>query len=394
MGSAPAKTADCCLMDIAILPAEGGGSMRAGLRRWWQTRPPLQNPIERQQAPALQIFLITLAVAATLWMLLPFVTGANAVGLVVSLAAAGLVVLANLAGLLLLRRGQFRSAVLLSVTALTVAAASVLWVWGLRSATGLVIVFSISITMTGLLASWRSLVVTTVACASVVVAAAIAEALVPTAIGMAPLAGDPNILTAGTFVLATSVVTALLLQFGLSLRHLHQGALQREQELEQVRASLATTVANLHAAVQDVEQREAQLHQTLAELQASQAAIRDLSAPVVPVLPGVLIAPLVGEIDDARARILMDNVLNAVDSRRATVVIFDITGVPVVDTHVAQALLRTAAAIRLLGARVVAVGIRPEVAQTLVTLGVALDSLVTYADLQAAIMDLVPRTHA
>jgi anti-anti-sigma regulatory factor len=304
------------------------------------------------------------------------------------------VVLANLAGLLLLRRGQFRSAVLLSVTALTVAAASVLWVWGLHSATGLVIVFSISITMTGLLSSWRSLVVTTVACASVVVAAAIAEALVPTAIGMAPLAGDPNILTAGTFVLATSVVTALLLQFGLSLRHLHQDALRREQELEQVRASLATTVANLHAAVQDVEQREAQLHQTLAELQASQAAMRDLSAPVVPVLPGVLIAPLVGEIDDARARILMDNVLNAVESRRATVVIFDITGVPVVDTHVAQALLRTAAAIRLLGARVVAVGIRPEVAQTLVTLGVALDSLVTYADLQAAIMEMVPRTDA
>ncbi|HEY3231461.1 MAG TPA: STAS domain-containing protein [Roseiflexaceae bacterium] len=368
--------------------------MRAGLRRWWQTRPPLQDPIERQQAPALQIFLITLAVAAALWMPLPFLTGANAVGLAVSLAAAWFVVLANLAGLLLLRRGQFRSAVLVSVTALTVAAASVLWVWGLHSATGLVIVFSISITMTGLLASWRSLVVTTVACASVVVAAAIAEALVPTAIGMAPLAGDPNILTAGTFVLASSVVTALLLQFGLSLRHLHQDALRREQELEQVRASLATTVANLHVAVQDVEQREAQLHQTLAELQASQAAIRDLSAPVVPVLPGVLIAPLVGQINDARASILMDNVLNAVDSRRATVVIFDITGVPVVDTHVAQALLRTAAAIRLLGARVVAVGIRPEVAQTLVTLGVALDSLVTYADLQAAIMDLVPRTHA
>src|SRR6266545_1606198 len=102
MGSAPAKTADCCLMEIAILRAEGSDSMRSGLQRWWQTRPPLQNSIERQQAPALQIFLIALAVAATLWLVLPFLTGARAIGLVVSLAAAWIVVLANLAGLLLL----------------------------------------------------------------------------------------------------------------------------------------------------------------------------------------------------------------------------------------------------------------------------------------------------
>jgi rsbT co-antagonist protein RsbR len=364
--------------------------MQDGLRRWWRTPPPLQDPIEQQQAPALQIFLLALAVAAALWMALPFVTGANTVGLVFSLAAALLVVSANLAGLLVLRRGHFRPAVLLSAIALTVAAAVVLWLWGLRSGTGLVVVFTIAITMTGLLASWRSMMVTASVCVSVVVAAAIAEAYFPAAIGIAPLAGDPNIVTAGTFVLATGVLGTLLLQFGLSLRHLHQRALMREHELGQVRASLATTVTELQEALEAVEEREGQLHQTLANLRASQDAIRDLSAPIVPVLPGVLIAPLIGAIDSVRANLLMENVLNAVERRRAKVVIFDITGVPVVDTQVAQVLIRTATAIRLLGARIMLVGIRPEVAQTIVTLGVALEAVDTYADLQEAVMYLVP----
>jgi anti-anti-sigma factor len=143
-----------------------------------------------------------------------------------------------------------------------------------------------------------------------------------------------------------------------------------------------------------VEQREERLHQTLADLRSSQAEIRDLSAPVIPALPGILIAPVIGAIDSARAGILMENVLTAVEGRRATVVIFDITGVPVVDTQVAQVLLQTARAIGLLGARVVLVGIRPEVAQTIVTLGVVMEGVITYASLQEALLALIPKLTA
>lgn len=155
-----------------------------------------------------------------------------------------------------------------------------------------------------------------------------------------------------------------------------------------MRDSLEATVnertAGLQEALRTVEQREAQLQQVLADLQASQATIRELSAPVLPVLPGVLIAPLVGAIDESRATVFVTNVLRAVERERAQQVIFDVTGVPLIDTQVARMILQAADAVRLLGAQVILVGIRPEVAQTVVGLGVALD-MKTYADLQQAI---------
>jgi len=81
----------------------------------------------------------------------------------------------------------------------------------------------------------------------------------------------------------------------------------------------------------------------------------------------------------------MDGLLRGIEAYRAKVVILDITGVPVVDTQVANALIRTAQSIRLLGARVLLTGIRPEVAQALVGLGIDLSDIVTYSTLQNGI---------
>jgi rsbT co-antagonist protein RsbR len=81
--------------------------------------------------------------------------------------------------------------------------------------------------------------------------------------------------------------------------------------------------------------------------------------------------------------------LAAVERTRSTHVIFDITGVPIVDTHVAQVLLQTTAALRLLGARVLLVGIRPEVAQTIIALNIDMGMLSTYPDLQEAVFALL-----
>lgn len=364
--------------------------MQASFRRWWRALPPQQHPIEQQQAPALQLFLVALVVAATLWMGLPLFTKTSALGIAMSFAAAALVVGSNIVAIYLLRNRQFRSAVMVSVISLTVGVAVVIWLWGLRSGNGVVVVFTVCITMTGLLASWRSVVTTAVVSVAIVIAAAVTEAFAPAAIGIAPFEGDPNILTAGTFILVVAVLTVLFLQFGLALRRLHAEALTREQELEQLRASLTATVAELQQALHSGERREAELQQTLAKLGTSQEAVRQLSAPIVPVLPGVLVAPLVGAIDAARADILMANVLGAVEQQRGKTVIFDITGVPIVDTRVAQVLMRTAQAIGLLGAQVILVGVRPEVAQTIVALGVLLDSITTYADLQEAVTHLLP----
>jgi len=100
-----------------------------------------------------------------------------------------------------------------------------------------------------------------------------------------------------------------------------------------------------------------------------------------------VIMPLIGSIDSARAQQVLETLLEGVVRARARTAIIDITGVPVVDTQVADALLRAARAAGLLGARVVLTGISPEVAQTLVQLGADLSRITTKATLQSAVAD-------
>jgi DNA-binding LacI/PurR family transcriptional regulator/anti-anti-sigma regulatory factor/putative methionine-R-sulfoxide reductase with GAF domain len=113
--------------------------------------------------------------------------------------------------------------------------------------------------------------------------------------------------------------------------------------------------------------------------------IQALSTPVVPLMRGILLLPLVGNIDSGRSQQVIDQLLAGIQRHRAQVAIVDITGVPVVDTSVANSLVRAAQAVNLLGSEVVLVGIRPEVAQTMVTLGVNLSSMVTHSSLQNGI---------
>jgi rsbT co-antagonist protein RsbR len=116
-----------------------------------------------------------------------------------------------------------------------------------------------------------------------------------------------------------------------------------------------------------------------------QDAIRALSTPVLQVREKLLILPIIGEIDTARARQLTQQLLHSIRSRRARVVVIDITGVPSVDSNVANHLLLTVEAARLMGATAIVSGLSAEVAQTLVNLGVALDKLNTVGDLQGGL---------
>jgi len=148
----------------------------------------------------------------------------------------------------------------------------------------------------------------------------------------------------------------------------------REQadELEQYSVELEQRVAD----------RTAQLSQALESLQASMGIIREAGSPVLPILEGVILTPLIGALDSERVSLVMQQVLQGAAEHRARVVILDITGVPVVDTAVANALIQTARGVRLLGATPVLVGIRSEVAQTIVDLGVDLRGIVTRSSLQ------------
>jgi rsbT co-antagonist protein RsbR len=115
-----------------------------------------------------------------------------------------------------------------------------------------------------------------------------------------------------------------------------------------------------------------------------QQELLELSTPVVRLWENVLALPLIGTLDSARTQVVMQNLLDAIVQTRSDFAIIDITGVPVVDTLVAQHLLKTVAAARLMGADCVISGIRPQIAQTIIHLGVDLSAVTTKATLADA----------
>jgi len=120
----------------------------------------------------------------------------------------------------------------------------------------------------------------------------------------------------------------------------------------------------------------------------------ELSTPVVELWDGILALPLIGTLDSARTQVAMENLLEKIVQTGAGIAIVDITGVPTVDTLVAQHLLKTVAAARLMGADCIISGIRPQIAQTIVHLGVDLGSVITKASLADAFVVALQRTGA
>jgi rsbT co-antagonist protein RsbR len=120
-------------------------------------------------------------------------------------------------------------------------------------------------------------------------------------------------------------------------------------------------------------------------IREQQEAIRELSTPVLQVRERLLILPIIGVIDPQRARQLTEQLLRGIRNNRAKVVVIDITGVPSVDSTVANHLVQTVDASRLMGATVIVTGLSSEIAQTLVTIGVDLTKMKTVGDLQGGI---------
>ena len=141
-----------------------------------------------------------------------------------------------------------------------------------------------------------------------------------------------------------------------------------------------------HELEKSVVERTRELQEALEEQRRLSTAIREMSTPVVPVHSGVIVMPLVGVIDAARAQQIVAGLLEGVENQNARVAIIDVTGIPVMSDEVVSYLMQAAQAVRLLGAQVVLVGITPEVAKTIIDLGVDLAAgLVTRSDLQAGI---------
>jgi rsbT co-antagonist protein RsbR len=194
-----------------------------------------------------------------------------------------------------------------------------------------------------------------------------------------------------------------LSQQGLALSSLHHAgaALVRTllQTCDLARAQLS--LERVLAVAQDfykeemrrvrVEQQQIQeaVRQAIAQHEAQaeqlQAMIYELSTPIVPVYQGILVVPLIGTIDSRRSDEITTRLLDSINEHHAAMVIIDITGVPVVNAAVAQHLVYATRSAALLGVGVILVGVNPEVAQTLVQLGVVLTGMVTLSDLEQGI---------
>ena len=120
-------------------------------------------------------------------------------------------------------------------------------------------------------------------------------------------------------------------------------------------------------------------------MRKQQEAIRELSTPVLQIRDRLLLIPIIGVIDSQRAQLITENLLRAIRANRAKVVVMDVTGVATIDSKVANHLLQTVTAARLMGATVIVSGLSSEVAQSLATLGIDLNRLNTIGDLQGGI---------
>jgi len=155
--------------------------------------------------------------------------------------------------------------------------------------------------------------------------------------------------------------------------------------IQQRTADLTSQYTVVEAARCAAEASHAQIAEQLAVIDQQQEVIRDMSVPVLPLLASTLVMPLVGALDTKRLALMQEQALHALEHSSARQLILDITGVPIVDTQVALGLTQLVQAAQLLGAHVSIVGIRPEVAQALVGLGISLPNIKTFSTLQLGV---------
>ena len=206
-------------------------------------------------------------------------------------------------------------------------------------------------------------------------------------------AGGQGVYTDRVFVLiyATLIGMMVLSRLGTDtarrLAAANARAAAARAEAEQQAHALAERNDELARLVEEIRRQSAEQARLLEENQQQREALRELSVPVLPVARGTLVMPLIGALDSARLLEVRERALDAIQRTQARRLVLDVTGVPLVDTQVAKGLLAAVQAARLLGADVALVGIRPEVAQSIVGLGLDLSGIRTASDLATALGD-------
>jgi anti-anti-sigma regulatory factor len=175
-----------------------------------------------------------------------------------------------------------------------------------------------------------------------------------------------------------------------------------EQLLEVHEQTALEQAGRLEQALEEVRRQAEQRSQAEKEqirlgeeiIRMQEALLAELSTPLIPISDQVMVMPLIGMIDSRRAERMINALLKGIEASQARVTIVDITGVPDIDPYVADALIKAAKAVQLIGAELVLTGIRPAVAQGLVQAGVDLRAVVTYGDLQTGIAHAAGRVRS
>ncbi|WP_245669028.1 STAS domain-containing protein [Chloroflexus islandicus] len=156
--------------------------------------------------------------------------------------------------------------------------------------------------------------------------------------------------------------------------------------IRQQTAALESNYREMARARDEMEAANRRMSEQLTLIDQQQQMIRELSVPVLPVRLDTLVMPLIGGLDAVRLAQAREQALTKVAASGARRLLLDVTGVPVIDNDTAQGLIQIMHAVRLLGAEVSLIGIRPEVAQSIVSLGISLNGVRTYSDLQHALL--------
>ncbi|XSG74571.1 STAS domain-containing protein [Herpetosiphon llansteffanensis] len=371
------------------------------LKRWrvWVDQLPQQKLIERRQARAFQAIVLGLFVIAvfgvisSVFIFLAFPATADSFKqLLMAMAAYSIMGIGSAIALHQVRHDALQRAAIIvsaSIQLMLLIGYAVVGILRENSTHGFVF-FTIPLIISALLNNRKVLIIN----------AAVSIAIVVT-VGVLESAGilQPIDMIESFWVIFVTLTIGIISQallverFGSSLHMEIYNLLQREDEAQQLHNLLEQKVVernqSLQQALDEIAQREHVLQQALDELQVSQTIVSQLNIPVIPVLPRVLIAPLIGEMAAEHAQSLKNDIFAAIERVHAHTIILDITGVSLIDQVVAETIIQIAKASHLLGTQTILVGLRPEVATALVNLNLQVNMVKNYLTLEKAMQPLL-----
>jgi rsbT co-antagonist protein RsbR len=355
------------------------------MRTWIDWLLTVRHSDEDEQRRGSVVILIAIGLILTCLLLLPLTLASttNSIGTTVVLAGC----LAEVVALLLARSGH------VTIAAGVTIAMIVLGVLGSMLAGGTISIAIFFLALSPLIASltlrpryiWSVLLIDLIGIALVV-------ATMPASPFSDPVSRS-NLITGTIFLGVVGAISYLganrmseTIQRLRSTRALvEENAASLARSNEDLEQRIADRTAALQEALSDVQSRAALQARLLEEVEQQRVMIRHMSVPVIPVSDTTVIIPLVGSLDTERLDQLNEQALQTIERTGVRHLILDITGVVLVDSQVAQGIIVVVQSARLLGAQVILVGVRPEVAQAIVQLGLVLDGIQTFSTLQAAL---------